>query len=193
MPEGARSVRGRLIVISAPSGSGKTSIAKEIMRRNPSLTFSVSATTRKKREGEVEGKDYFFLTRDEFKRRVAAGDFVEWEEIYGDYYGTLRKEVDRALIGGQHIVFDVDVKGGLSIKRQYPETLAVFIQPPDVGTLHDRLVHRRTESEATIARRMQRVPMEMEMGKQFEHQVVNDDLARAIDKVQMIVKTYLDT
>ena len=192
MPQGNRPARGKLIVISAPSGSGKTSIAKEIMRRNPSLTFSVSATTRARREGEVEGKDYFFLTKDEFKRRVAAGEFVEWEEIYGDYYGTLKQEVDRALLGGQHIVFDVDVKGGLSIKRQYPEALAVFIRPPKVDTLRERLVHRRTEDETTIARRMERVPMEMEMGKQFEHQVVNDDLSRAIEEVQTIVKQYLD-
>jgi guanylate kinase len=192
MPEGNRPARGKLIVISAPSGSGKTSIAKEIMRRNPSLTFSVSATTRSRREGESEGKDYFFLTKDEFKRRVVAGEFVEWEEIYGDYYGTLRKEVDRALLGGQHIVFDVDVKGGVSIKREYPETLVVFIQLPSVGALRERLQHRHTEDEATIARRMERVPMEMEIGKQFEHQVVNDDLSRAIDEVQTIVKQYLD-
>jgi guanylate kinase len=192
MPEGNRPARGKLIVISAPSGSGKTSIAKEIMKRNPSLTFSVSATTRAKRAGEVEGKDYFFLTKEEFNRRVAAGEFVEWEEIYGDYYGTLKREVDRALVSGEHIVFDVDVKGGLSIKREYPETLVVFIRPPSIEALRQRLVNRHTEDETTIARRMERVPMEMKMGEQFDHQVVNDELSLAIDEVQTIVKQHLD-
>jgi guanylate kinase len=184
-------MRGKLIVISAPSGAGKTTIAKEILSRNPSLEFSVSATTRSMRSGERNGKDYFFLTRDEFARKVAAGDFVEWEEMYGDCYGTLKAEVDRALNSGKHILFDVDVKGGLSIKRRYPEALLIFIRPPSVEVLELRLRNRHTEREEAIARRLERVAMELEEGNQFDVQVVNDDLAQAIAEVQKSVYTHL--
>ena len=183
--------QGKLVVVSAPSGSGKTTIAREIMRRNPSLTFSVSATTRAKRSYEVNGRDYFFLTKEEFTRRVAAGEFVEWEEIYGDYYGTLKSEVERALTSGRHLMFDVDVNGGLSIKKEYPQALIIFIKLPSVEALRQRLAHRRTEDEATIAKRMERVPMELEKGKLFDYQVVNDELPRAVDEAQKIVQQYL--
>lgn len=182
---------GTLIVISAPSGSGKTTIAREIMKRNPSLAFSVSATTRPKREGEEDGRDYFFLTDEEFRRRVAAGDFVEWEEIYGNLYGTLREEVDRAMRNGRHLLFDVDVKGGLSIKRHYPAALMIFIRPPSLEALHRRLKNRKTEDETALARRLARVPMELELGQAFDHQVINDRLEQAIDDVQKIVEQYI--
>lgn len=182
---------GKLIVISAPSGSGKTTIAHEIMKRNPSLEFSVSATTRPKRSGEMEGKDYFFLTRNQFQNKVAAGEFVEWEEIYGNWYGTLKQEVDKALQKGLHLLFDVDVKGGLSIKRQYPAALLIFIRPPSVEVLQQRLRDRKTEDEETTARRMARVPMELELGNAFDHKVINDQLRRAIDEVHTIVEHHL--
>src|SRR5512147_2434897 len=136
---------GNLIVISAPSGSGKTTIAREVMHQIPGIEFSVSATTRPKRVTEEDGRDYFFLTREEFRRRVDAGEFAEWEEIYGDFYGTLRSEIDRALAQGERMLFDVDVKGGLSIKRLYPEALLIFIEPPSVEILHERLRNRKTE------------------------------------------------
>lgn len=184
---------GKLIVISAPSGSGKTTIAKEIMKRNPSLGFSVSATTRTKRVGEVEGKDYFFLTKEEFRRRVDAGEFVEWEELYGDYYGTLKSEVDRALGAGRHLLFDVDVKGGLSIKKHYPDALMIFIRPPSFEVLKDRLLKRQTEDDVTLKRRLDRVPMELEMGNRFDRQVMNDELDRAIREVQNLVEQHLST
>jgi guanylate kinase len=182
---------GRLVVVSAPSGAGKTSIARELLRLNPSLRFSVSATTRTKRAGEQHGRDYYFLSRDEFVRKMSAGEFVEWEEIYGDFYGTLKSEVDAALNAGRHILFDVDVKGGLSIKRQYPHALVIFIRPPTVEVLLQRLRSRSTESEETLHRRMERVPMEMEHGSQFDYQVVNDTLERATEEVQLIVQSYL--
>ena len=185
--------RGRLIVISAPSGAGKTSIARAILERTPHTRFSVSATTRPMRETEREGVDYFFLTKEEFLRRVEAQEFAEWEEIYGDYYGTLRSEIDRALATGERILFDVDVKGGLSIKRLYPEALLVFIEPPSLEILRERLRNRRTEDPETLRRRLARVPMEMELGKAFDHQVVNDRLDRAIGEVEQIVQQYLMT
>lgn len=184
--------RGRLIVLSAPSGSGKTTIAKAVMRKYPAIGFSVSATTRAKRPGEQDGKDYYFLSRDEFERRIKAGELVEWEEIYGDLYGTLRSEIERALSSGGVLLFDVDVKGALSIKRHYPEALLIFIKPPGVGSLEQRLKGRKTEDVAALRRRLERVPMELELGKQFDHQVVNDDLARAIADVEELVAKHAE-
>ncbi len=182
---------GKIVVISAPSGAGKTSIAKEILRRNPALRFSVSATTRPMRVGEREGKDYFFLAPEEFRRRVAAGEFVEWEEIYGNYYGTLQSEMDAAVAQGRHLLFDVDVKGALSIKRKYPQALLIFISPPSAEILEQRLRARLTEDTETLARRLKRVPMELAQAPHFEHCVVNDQLERAIGEVQEIVEHHL--
>lgn len=184
--------RGKLIVISAPSGSGKTTIAKAIMQKYPSIVFSISATTRPLRKGEADGKDYFFLTREDFQARVQKGELVEWEEIYGDYYGTLKSEVDRALSRGAVMLFDVDVKGGLSIKKHYPDALLIFIKPPDVNTLKDRLANRKTEDDGALKRRMDRVPMELELGEQFDYRVVNDDLAKAIKEVESIIKEHTE-
>ena len=148
-------MRGKLIVISAPSGSGKTTIAKEIMKMNPSLGFSVSATTRRKRETEVDGKDYFFLTEEEFNRRVANNEFAETEEVYpGKWYGTLKSEIDRLLNAGQDILFDLDVKGGLSIKKLYPEACLIFIKAPSFDVLKQRLAGRKTEDAATVQKRL---------------------------------------
>jgi len=186
--------RGKLIVVSAPSGSGKTTIARAIMQKYPGMLFSVSATTRPPRAGEADGRDYFFLTTDEFKRRVRQGDLVEWEEIYGDYYGTLKSEVDRALSKGTIMLFDVDVKGALSIKRTYPDdSLLIFIKPPSFEALQKRLLNRKTEDEATIRRRLDRVPMELEKGGLFDWQVVNDDLQAAISKVDEIIREHTDS
>lgn len=182
---------GKIVVIAAPSGAGKTSIAKEILRRNPELRFSISATTRPMRSGEREGKDYFFIGADEFRRRVAAGEFVEWEEIYGNHYGTLQSEVDAAIAQGRHLLFDVDVKGALSIKRKYPQALLIFISPPSFGVLEERLRARLTEDAATLARRLERVPMELAQAPYFDCRVVNDVLERAVDEVQEIVIYHL--
>jgi guanylate kinase len=182
---------GRLFVVSAPSGSGKTTIAHEILRRNPSFRFSVSATTRPRRPGEIDGKDYYFLTKEGFRRRVDAGKFVEWEEIYGEYYGTLRSEIDRARDAGKSILFDIDVNGALSIKKQYPDAVLIFIRPPGMEVLVQRLRKRHTEDEATLERRLARVPMEMKQGKGFDVEVVNDDLSRAVDNVQSIVENSM--
>lgn len=184
--------KGRLIVISAPSGSGKTTIAKAVMERYPSILFSVSATTRPMRKDEVDGKDYFFLTKPEFERRVQNGELVEWEEIYGDLYGTLKSEVERARSQGRVMLFDIDVKGGLVIKRTYPDALLIFIRPPSFEALKDRLTNRKTEDAAALERRLARVPSELELGKQFDCEVPNDDLGKAIAEVEAAIHDYTE-
>ncbi len=182
---------GGLIVVSGPSGSGKTTIARTLLRDMPSFRFSVSATTRPMRTGEREGVDYHYLSRDEFQRRVAAGEFVEWEEVYGNLYGTLRVEVDGALARGQNLLFDVDVKGALSIKERYPGALLIFIRPPSRAMLEARLRARSTEDESTVLRRLARTDMELELGSRFDRQVVNDVLDRTIAETKAIVEQYL--
>jgi guanylate kinase len=182
---------GRLLVVSAPSGAGKTTIVKAILEKYPSMLFSVSAATRPKRETEIDGKDYFFLPRQEFERRIRAGELVEWEEIYGNLYGTLKSEVDKALSNGKAMLFDIDVKGGLSIKRNYPnDSVLIFIRPPNIEILEARLRGRKTEDATTFKKRMDRVAMELGMASQFDFQVVNDDLPTAIVEVEDIVRTH---
>jgi guanylate kinase len=183
---------GRLIVISAPSGGGKTTIAGEILRRHPDLVFSVSATTRPKREYEVDGVDYHFLTRDGFEKLIRERQLVEYEELFGELYGTLRREVDAGLNGGRSMLFDIDVKGALSIKKLYGDTaVLIFVKPPDTDSLVARLQNRRTEDPAALARRLERVPMEMQQAERFDHQVVNDVLEEAIEGVDRIVRDAL--
>jgi guanylate kinase len=184
---------GKLIVIAAPSGCGKTTIAKAILAKYPAMYFSVSATTRPIRTGETNGKDYFFMTKAEFEERIRTGGLVEWEEIYGNYYGTLKSEIDRALRQGHVMLFDVDVKGALSIRRHFPnDSVLIFINPPSFEVLKNRLENRNTENPETLKRRLERVPMEMEQGKQFDFQVVNDDLHRAVGDVDAIVRTNIE-
>jgi len=180
---------GKLIVISAPSGCGKTTIAKTILAKNPMMLFSVSATTRPIRVGEINGMDYFFLTKQEFENRIRMGDLVEWEEIYGNYYGTLKSEIHRAIDHGYSMIFDVDVKGALSIQRHFPnESVLIFIKPPSMEVLKKRLENRKTENPDALKRRLDRVPMELDQGSQFDFQVVNDDLKRAVAEVDEIVQ-----
>lgn len=182
----------RLFVVSAPSGGGKTTIVKAVLERHPDFEFSVSATTRIKRAAEKEGKDYFFLRREEFERLMSEDALVEHEEIYGNYYGTLKREVDRALRGGKCMVFDVDVQGGLSIKKLYGDrAVLMFIEPPSILVLENRLRNRKTEDEETFQKRMARVASELEIGKQFDYRIVNDTLFHAIDEVDEIIKRQL--
>ncbi len=178
----------RLIVISAPSGAGKTTISRRILAAHPDILFSVSATTRAPRDGEVHGRDYFFLSREEFERRIAEGDLVEHEEIFGNLYGTLRSEVQRALDANRRMLFDIDVKGGLSLRRAFPaDTVLVFIEPPSMEVLRARLEGRRSETPESIARRLQRAAMEMTEGSKFDHRIVNDDLDRAVANVEKVI------
>jgi guanylate kinase len=180
--------RGKLIAVSAPSGSGKTTIVKAVLAAHPEMLFSVSATTRPMRNGEVNGKDYFFLSREEFEHRIKAGELVEWEEIYGDLYGTLKSEVERALATRKAMLFDIDVKGALSIKRRYPsDAVLIFVSPPSLEVLKSRLLNRRTEDEEALKRRLERASMELNAADQFDYRVVNDDLQTAVAEVNKIV------
>jgi guanylate kinase len=181
-----------LFVFSAPSGTGKTSIYKEILHNNPEINFSVSATTRKKREGEIDGVDYFFLEEDDFKKRVENDEFVEYEKIFDDnFYGTLKSYIDDKIEKGIDVLFDLDVKGALSIKRIYNEkSVLIFIKPPNKEVIKERLLNRGTESNEVIEKRLSRFDFEMEKIDEFNYVVVNDDLKKAINEVQEIINKY---
>ncbi len=181
-----------LFVLSAPSGSGKSTIARRILQQFERLSFSVSATTRPRRPKESDGKDYFFLSREDFERRIADGGLVEWEEIYGNLYGTLKAEVDRVLAEDGHLLFDIDVKGALSIKELYgTQAVLIFIRPPSMDVLRERLVRRGTDSEDVIERRMQRAEWELAQSGAFDYEVINDDLARSVPEVAGIVLSHI--
>lgn len=184
---------GKAVLFSAPSGCGKTTIIRELMQYFDCFGFSVSATSRQPREGEVEGKDYYYLSSEEFKRRVAAGDFLEWEEVYeGTCYGTLKSEVERLWNAGKVVVFDVDVKGGRNLKRCFgDEALSIFVMPPSVEVLEQRLRSRGTESEESIQRRLARSARELEEAPQFDVTIVNDDLACAVEETRRVVEEFI--
>ncbi len=176
-----------LLVLSSPSGGGKTTVARHLMGKFPQIRFSVSATTRKPRQGEIHGRDYFFFDTGEFLDKVRRGDFVEFEEIYGNYYGTLHSEIDEAVMLNQILLFDVDVKGALSLKKAYPDnTLTLFLAPPGIEELKQRLTGRQSESEEQINKRMGRAIMEMKMKNEFDFCVVNDELNKTLLAVENI-------
>jgi guanylate kinase len=185
--ESKSGVKPKLIVVAAPSGSGKTSIAHEILRRHKDIEFSVSATTRARRGNEVDGKDYYFISREAFEEGIKEQKFIEHEKIYGDYYGTPKSEIQRVVGADKSILFDVDVNGAISIKKQYPEAILIFIKPPSVEVLYSRLVNRKTDSPESLKKRLERVPQELLKEKEFDYQVVNDDLERAVAEVERII------
>jgi guanylate kinase len=187
-------MRGKLIIFSAPSGSGKTTIVHHLLKSVPGLEFSVSATSRKKRPGEENGEDYHFLSPQDFREKIARNEFIEWEEVYeNQYYGTLRSEVDRILHKGRNIIFDVDVRGGLNIKRQYGrDSLSVFVQVPSVRELKKRLKSRSTESEESLRKRISKAREEMSYAGQFDIILVNDELSETLRKAEELVKEFLE-
>jgi guanylate kinase len=185
---------GKLVILSGPSGAGKSTIARYLIDKNEyNLAFSVSACSRKKRENEVEGKDYYFMSVDSFKSKIEENEFLEWEEVYPSlYYGTLKSEVEKLRSLGKHVVFDVDVMGGINIKRSYKnDALSIFIKPPSVETLEERLVKRNTESPENIARRVRKAKMELAYANKFDHQVANEYLETAFSEVDRIVGQFL--
>jgi guanylate kinase len=190
-------VSGRIVVLAAPSGAGKTTIANELVSRRPErFGFSVSATTRSPRAGETDGVAYFFLTRGEFERRVRAGDFLEWAEYAGERYGTLRHEVERVRAGGRHVVLDIEVHGATQVRRAYPyaESVIIFVVPPSPRVLIERLRNRRTESEQELKRRLEIAVREVKTvrddrpGDVFDYILVNDDLDQAVERIIVTVE-----
>jgi len=186
--------RKRLVIVSAPSGAGKTTIVRRLMEAFPGLVFSVSACSRARRPNEIHGKDYYFISMEEFREKIAAGEFLEWEEVYKDhYYGTLKSEVDRITGEGRPVIFDVDVKGGLNIKRIFgSDALSLFIKPPDLETLEERLRARATESEESIRRRLTKAGEEMQSAVEFDNVIINDKLETAVAHAIGIVKKFLE-
>ena len=186
--------KGKLIVFSAPSGSGKTTIVRYLLGKEElDLEFSISCTTRAPRGEEVDGKDYYFISWEEFKKHIKAEDFVEWEEVYTDnFYGTLKTEVERIWAKGKHVIFDIDVAGGLRIKRKFPEeTLAVFVKPPSVDELKRRLKERSTESEDKINMRIAKAHVELATAPQFDTIIKNYDLDTAKEEAYQLVKEFI--
>ena len=186
--------RGKLIVFSAPSGSGKTTSVRHLLKQNElNLEFSISATSREKRGKEIHGKDYYFLDIKDFKNRIKNDEFLEWEEVYRDnFYGTLKTEIERIWGKGKNVIFDIDVSGGLRIKRKFPEeTLAVFVKPPDLNELVRRLKDRGEESEDKIKMRVAKAPAELATAPLFDVIVINDDLDKALDKSYQLVSDFI--
>jgi guanylate kinase len=178
----------KLFVFSAPSGSGKTTIVKEVLNSFPNFVFSISATTRKKRPNEKDGVDYFFITEKEFLERIEKNEFVEWEKFYDYYYGTLKSQIDDNIKNGRHTVFEVDVKGAISIKKYYPEAVLIFIAPPSIEELKQRLIKRNTETEEDLKKRIERAEMELSFKDKFDYVVSNSDLEFAKKEVKKIIE-----
>ena len=185
---------GKLIVFSAPSGSGKTTIVRHLLKQNElNLEFSISATSREQRGEEVDGKDYYFLSANEFKNKIKNEEFLEWEEVYRDnFYGTLKTEVERIWKLGKHVIFDIDVSGGLRIKRKFPEqTLAVFVKPPSIDELKIRLKKRKTESKEKINMRIAKASAELATAPLFDVVIENDNLDKALRNAHMLVSDFI--
>lgn len=187
------SMGGKIIIVSAPSGAGKTTTVKHLLQQNFGLEFSVSATSRQPRPGETNGKDYYFIPESEFRQKIENREFLEWEEVYeGNLYGTLKSEVNRILNLGKSVIFDVDVVGGLNIKKFYGnDALAIFITPPSVEELEKRLKKRSTETEEKINTRIAKAKKEMEFAGQFDVIIVNDVLSTALADAEKAVAGFL--
>jgi guanylate kinase len=186
-------LEGKLIIFSAPSGSGKTTIVRHLLAKYSNLGFSISACTRDRRgRNEVHGKDYYFLTPEDFKTRIDNNEFVEWEEVYpGGYYGTLKSEIERLWASGKHVIFDVDVKGGLKLKEYFQErALAIFVKAPSEEAIKERLMSRGTETEDSLSKRLFKVKFEMSFQDKFDVILVNDDLEAALAKAEELVEDF---
>ena len=185
---------GKLFVFSAPSGSGKTTIVQHLLaQKELNLDFSISCTSREARGDEEHGKDYYFISLKDFKQHIKNGDFLEWEEVYRDnFYGTLKTEVERIWAQGKNVIFDIDVVGGLRIKKKYPDrTLAVFVKPPSVDELKRRLKKRKTESDELINMRIAKASVELATAPQFDYIIKNNDLDTALNEAEELVSSFI--
>ena len=176
-----------MVVISGPSGVGKSSFVHQLLDAGLNLEYSVSATTRPRRPHETDGRDYLFLTREEFRRRVDAGEFVEWAEVHGEQYGTLKSEIERRLAEGRNVLLDIDVQGGTAVRKVYPDGVFIFVLPPSMASLEERLRGRGTDPDERIRLRLENARREIELGKAYDYAVVNDDLDSALHRVAAII------
>ena|SRR5690554_1044991 len=186
--------QGKALIFSAPSRSGKTTIVKHLLNNNPNLGFSISACTRDKRgRKEENGKDYYFLTPDEFKKKIDNDEFIEWEEVYaGNFYGTLKTEIERIWAEGKHVIFDVDVKGGLNLKQYFKDrALAIFVKVPSIEELEGRLNDRNTDTPASISQRLFKAKFEMQFENKFDVTLVNNDLEESLKEAQRLVDEFI--
>jgi len=187
-------ITGKAFIFSAPSGSGKTTIVKHLLENNSNLEFSISACTRDKRgRTEEDGHDYYFLTPEEFKNKIDEDGFIEWEEVYpGNFYGTLKSEIDRIWQSGKSVIFDVDVKGGLSLKKYFGDkALAVFVKVPSLDTLTERLSSRGSESEDSLSQRLFKAKFELEFEDKFDVSILNNELSIALKETEQVVDNFL--
>lgn len=184
--------KGKIFAISAPSGTGKTTIVKRLLNEIPDLVYSVSATTRKKRKNEKSGVDYFFISEQEFLDKIKNGEFVEWEKVYDYYYGTFKYYVDKNINDGINIIAEVDVKGALSLKKIYPEAILIFIAPPSLDELIDRLMKRKTETTTDLQKRIERAKMELSQKDKFDYLIINKDLEKAISETKSLFLTVIN-
>ncbi len=183
--------QGLLFIISGPSGAGKTTLSRAVLDRFADMLYSISYTTREPRNGEQDGIDYYFISRDDFKKRIDNGKWAEWAEVHGNYYGTSAEFLDNGLASGRDILLDIDVQGTIQILERYPDSITVFIMPPSLETLGKRLELRGTDSKAVIARRLVNAEKEMAKKDLYRHVVVNDQLSEAIEKLISIMEKYL--
>ncbi len=183
--------KGKIITISAPSGTGKTTIVKRILMDFPRLVFSVSATTRRKRDNEKDGVDYYFISEEEFKSKIDEGKFVEWEKFYDYYYGTYKSFIEDNINDGKSVVVEIDVKGAFSLKKIYPEAVLIFIIPPSFEELECRLKKRNTEGESDFKKRIERAKMELSLKGKFDYLVENKDLKKAILETESLIKKII--
>ena len=180
-------MKNRLFVISGSSGVGKGTVIKEFLAKHPEFKLSISCTTRGKRDGEVHGENYFFLTKDEFKKCVENEDFLEWAEFSGNHYGTRKSFVENCLKNGDNLILEIDTKGALNVKKIMPEAVLIFIAPPSLEELESRLRGRHTETEEAIQKRLASIKLEMENSKHFDYKIVNDEIANAVIGLEKIM------
>jgi len=186
-------MKGKLFIFSAPSGAGKSTIVRHLMDRDPGLEFSISATSRKAREGELHGREYYFITPGTFREKIDSGEFIEWEEVYpGQYYGTLKSELERIWDSGKSAVFDIDVMGGLNLKKEFGNrALALFVMPPSLEVLEKRLRSRATDDEDALKKRIDKAEYEMTFASQFDRILINDSLVDTLAQAELTVTNFL--
>jgi guanylate kinase len=186
-------MEGKLLIFSAPSGSGKTTIVHHLLNLNMGLEFSISATSREPRINEENGKDYFFLSSEDFRKKIDANEFLEWEEVYpNQYYGTLRSEVNKLRHSGKHVVFDIDVEGGVHLKEEFAElAFAVFVQAPSLEVMEQRLRLRGTDSEEQLTKRLQKAKIELSYAEKFDYILINNNLEESLKTAEQIVREFI--